>query len=170
MDLAEVEGRRTNRLLEEHTPMILESLQVFLDRKILERVGFASRQDLVKVQLAKVEPNTSDGNGEGEQAQAVETGRRDGIITTEAELMLFDYVKGRLAFLVEDDEMFKKVRELQFVDRKTVFSVYYKQERRGRLFNFREGVSGELRFEFPDNGEALEVTDLYSTHRFFDHS
>ncbi|MDE0528501.1 MAG: type I restriction enzyme HsdR N-terminal domain-containing protein [Truepera sp.] len=55
MDLAGVEGRKTTKLREEHEPMIQESLQLFLDQKILERVGFASRQDLVKVQQAQSE-------------------------------------------------------------------------------------------------------------------
>lgn len=55
IDLAGVEGRKTTKLREEHVPMIQESLQLFLDQKILERVGFASRQDLVKVQQAQSE-------------------------------------------------------------------------------------------------------------------
>ncbi len=158
MDLAGVEGRRTVKLLEEHVPMVRESLQLFLDRKILERVGFASRQDLVKVQQAQSERGTPD-DSEGEQS--VEISHRDGIITTDTELMLFDYVKGRLAFLVDNNKLFRKIQELQFVDYKTIFSVYYKQERKGRLFSFREGTSGKFRFDFPESEEPFEVTDLY---------
>ena len=129
--------------------MIQESLQLFLDQKILERVGFASREDLVKV-----DSKTDDSEGE----QSVEI---SGIITTDTELMLFDYVKGRLAFLVDNDELFRKAQGLQFVDHKTVFWVYYKQVLKGKLFSFREGTSGKFRFDFPESEGTLEVTDLY---------
>jgi hypothetical protein len=38
--------------------------------------------------------------------------------------------------------------------------VSYKQERRGKIFNFREGPAGEYRFEFPDLAEHIETHDL----------
>ena len=158
MDLAGVEGIKTTKLRKEHVPMIQESLQLFLDQKILERVGFASRQDLVKVKKERSERSKLD-DSEGEQP--VKISHRGGIITTDTELMLFDYVKGRLAFLVDNDELFRKARELQFVDHKTVFWVYYKQVLKGRLFGFREGKSGKFRFDFPESEEPFEVTDLY---------
>jgi hypothetical protein len=41
-----------------------------------------------------------------------------------------------------------------------VFTVCYKQERPGKIFNFREGANGEYRFEFPDQAELIETADL----------
>lgn len=41
MDLAAIDGRRTGRLVDEHAGLIQDALQSLLDRKILERVGFA---------------------------------------------------------------------------------------------------------------------------------
>jgi predicted type IV restriction endonuclease len=49
MYMANMDGRRTGKLVEEHTPVVREAMQAFLDRKILERIGFADRGDLVRV-------------------------------------------------------------------------------------------------------------------------
>ncbi|HLL82711.1 MAG TPA: hypothetical protein VK420_08655 [Longimicrobium sp.] len=49
MDVASIEGRRTSRMMEEHAPLVREAADAMLDRKILERVGFADRSDLVRI-------------------------------------------------------------------------------------------------------------------------
>jgi len=49
IDIAGIEGRRTGRMVEEHAPIVRDAAEVLLDRKILERVGFADRKDLVKI-------------------------------------------------------------------------------------------------------------------------
>lgn len=160
MDLADVDGRRTSKLIEEHAPILKEAFQTFLDRKILERVGFASRQDIVKVQQASAVspgPDLTKDSAEEEEREP-----RSGIITTETELAVFEHAKNRLAFLVDDEQLFRKVQELTFVDKKTTFIVYYKQERKGRLFSYRDGPHGEYRFEFSTDGETLETDDLFS--------
>lgn len=158
MDMADVDGRRTARLMEEQLPIVRESLQHFLDRKILERVGFASRQDLVRTsaqQPAAPQPTEASEPDDDAPAQA-----DDGIITTETELAVFNHVQRRLAFLVNDQELFDKIRDVQFVDFKTRFVVFYKQERKGRLFQFREGPNGEYRFDFLEREDTIETTDL----------
>jgi hypothetical protein len=64
MDLANIDGRRTGRLMEEHTPIVAEAIQVFFDKKLLERVGFAERQDIVRVTApAQAPAAVSVGNG-----------------------------------------------------------------------------------------------------------
>ena len=158
MDMASVEGRRTGRLMEEHLPIVREALQHFLDRKILERVGFASRQDLVRTaaqQVAARQPT--------EQAQAEDDAPSqpdDGILTTETELAVFNHVQRRLAFLVDDQRLFERIADVQFVDFKTRFVVFYKQERKGRLFHFREGPNGAYRFDFLEREDTIETTNL----------
>lgn len=161
MDGAQIEGRRTSRMMEEHVPIVQDALRIFFDRKILERVGFASREDIVKmqqsapVQQETVTPQPEPVN-QAERAAELNTG----IITTETELRVFDWVKTRLSFLVKDEEMFKRLDELFYVDYKTVFSVCYKQERKGKLFNFRELADGTYRFDFPEtDGEPVEFKD-----------
>lgn len=152
MDGANVEGMRTKRLLQEHTPIVKEAIDAFLDKKILERVGFAKREDLVK------KPPTPAAELEGEE-RAVE-GRSLEIVTTEVELFVRDHVTRRLAFLSAGDEaLFNRLSDLHWVDHKTIYCAYYKQERRGRLFNFREGKDPLYRFEFID-GQNIESNDL----------
>jgi len=157
LDIAGVEGRRTARMLEEQTPIVADALQIFLDRRILERVGFANRQDIVKLPPAGITEQVKE--GEPTQEESVPVG--SGIITTETEMAVFDFAKTRLAYLVNDDSLFDALRDLTYQDRKTLFTVFYKQERKGRVFNFREGPNGEMRFEFPPANGWLETSDLH---------
>jgi len=161
MEGAQIEGRRTSRMMEEHIPIVQDALRIFFDRKILERVGFASREDIVKMNVgtpARVETVVAQLEPVNQAERAAEL--NTGVITTETELRVFDWVKTRLSFLVEDEEMFKCLDDLFYVDYKTVFSVCYKQERKGKLFNFRELTDGTYRFDFPENdGEPVEFKD-----------
>lgn len=162
MDLAGVEGRRTSRLVEEHTPILTEAINTFFDRKLLERVGFADRQDLVRVPEAPVAYESSDKEGDNGDFKDRETlAEPSGIITTETELQVFDYVKSRLPFLMERDEnLYQKLIHVFSKDYKTVFNVSYKQERKGRLFNFKEGTDPKYRFEFPKSGTEINTNNL----------
>jgi hypothetical protein len=144
MDIASIEGRRTSRMVEEHAPLIREASDAMLDRKILERVGFADRSDLVRIPESPPAAIPSEVNPE--PSPAGETG----VLTTEAELQVFDYVRTRLPFLIErDEDLYRKLTGIRCVDHKTVFCVFYRQERKGKLFNFTEGTRGSrYRFEF----------------------
>lgn len=160
MDMAGVEGRRTARMMEDHMPIVREALSHFLDRKILERVGFASRQDLVRTSAAAQAPAAATPHEDASVPPAGATDAEDGIITTETEMAVFDHVRTRLAFLVRDEALFNKLRDIQWVDFKTRFVVFYKQARKGRIFSFKEGPGGEMRFDFHDGREPIAVTDL----------
>jgi predicted type IV restriction endonuclease len=160
MDLASIEGRRTNRLVEEHTPLVTEALQLFLDKKILERVGFAERQDLVRMPAATPASSAPSTNGEPSPPPPSSPVDESGVVTTETELAVFDYVRTRLSFLVKEDDLFQKLKDLRWVDRRTIFTVFYKQERKGRMFNFREGSDPKYRFEFPDVEEPILTNEL----------
>lgn len=206
MDAAKIDGRRTGRLVEEHAPVVREAMQAFLDRKILERVGFAERGDLVRVAGAAgtgaaaaangtagpagvttlggvtaevggagVTPAatmpaagaaSNNGPASGADGASAEGARPfgDGIITTETEAAVFEYVRCRLPFLIERDEaLYAKLQHLYPRDFKTRFTVCYKQDRSGRLFNFAEMQQGpKYRFEFPDTGAVI------NTERFGD--
>lgn len=158
MDLAGVEGRKTQRLVDEHAPAVADALQAFFDKKILERVGFADREDLVRVQAT---PSVLPAEVTGESPDASLPGESSGIITTETERAVFTYVKTRLAYLVEEEELFRALDGLGYVDRKTLFTVFYQQERKGRIFNFREGSRGpRYRFEFSDLNITAETDNL----------
>ena len=183
MDLAKIEGRRTGRLVEEHALVIREAMQAFLDKKILERVGFADRGGLVRVgnnAAPTASSNTAPAvtneaqlgsSWAGTQPVAASTERADadisataatGIITTETEVAVFEYVRRRLPFLIERDEsLYAKLEHLYPRDYRTRFSVCYKQDRNGRLFNFTELMhEPRYRFEFPDSGAVISTNRL----------
>ena len=144
LDMAGIEGRRTNRMLEEHTPILRDAVQALLDRMILARVGFADRKDLVKVP-----PEAVPAPATAPDAPAAVPPGESGIITTATESEVHEYVRRRLPFLIAgDEELFQRLEHLRPVDYKTVFSVYYRQERKGKLFNFWEGKEPRYRFEF----------------------
>jgi hypothetical protein len=159
LDLANIDGRRTTRMVEEHTPIIRDAAQALLDRLILARVGFADRKDLVKVPTEAPIPTAA-----AEAPAAAAPADESGVVTTETELAVFDYVRRRLPFLIAgDEELFQRLQHLQPIDYKTVFSIYYKQERKGKLFNFWEGKEPRYRFEFVALGPGNQLqTDSLS--------
>lgn len=154
MDIAGVDGRRTARLVEEHTPIVSEAIAAFFDKKLLERVGFADRQDLVRVPVPAAPVEVAP----AEPESVPENIGRDGIITTERELWVFGYVRTRLSFLIDDENLFERLDNIRYIDRKTLFTVFYRQERKGRLLTLREGPKDELRFSFAD-GEIVVTPD-----------
>ena len=162
MDLVGIEGRRTTRLVDEHTPIVADAIASFFDRKLLERVGFASRQDIVRMPAAVPAPVAV--APEAEDAFEVLSGDAEsGIITTDTERTVYEYVRYRLAFLVAgDEEMYRRLDHLYPVDFKTTFSVCYKQQRKGKLFNFAESPNAapRYRFEFVATGESLATDSL----------
>jgi len=161
MDIASVDGRRTTRLIEEHAALIVEAAGQLLDRKILERVGFAERSDIVRMKPEQIQiPAIVAPPPPPEDASAIGSG----VVTTEAEQLVWDYVRTRLPFLIDRDEAtFRALTHVRCVDHKTVFCVYYKQERKGKLFDFRETVgSPRLRFAFaaPEGAESVSTDSI----------
>jgi predicted type IV restriction endonuclease len=158
MDIAGVEGRKTTNRLEEHTLYITEAMNTFFDKKLLERVGFADREDLVKVSPAESQPTPLVQETPEEEPKVDDLS----IVTTEAEMKVYNYVRQRLPFLIaRDDDLFRKLENINFRDFRGSFAVSYKQDRKGRLFKFREGAESAYRFDFPEPGETV-VTDTLS--------
>jgi hypothetical protein len=87
-----------------------------------------------------------------------------GVVTTDVEVRVRDYVRTRLPFLIAgDEELFAKLGNISSVDYKTVYCVFYKQERKGRIFNFWENRGpAPYRFEFPaaDGNVSVETDNL----------
>lgn len=163
MSLVGVEGNRTSKLVEEHTSVIAEAMRMFFDRKLLERVGFADRGDLRRLPETDPEPGPDAVLEASDEAQGQESGKvaDSGIVTTETELQVFDYVKRRLPFLIDrDEDLFRKLENIFMKDRRTICNFGYKQERRGKLFGFREGESPRYRFEFSGSGAQINTDNL----------
>lgn len=91
-------------------------------------------------------------------------------ITTEAELAVFRWVQQRLAFLVRDDALYGEIGNIGFRDYQGRFVIYYKKERKGRLFDFIEGKgdgqSPKYRFVFPE--DAMKVRKDICTDKLKD--
>lgn len=161
MDLANIEGRRTNKLLAEQKPVIAEAINQFFDKKLLERVGFAEREDLIRVPALDISTPTPKETSDDDEAELKTTDDASGIVTTDVEMEVFDYVGHRLPFLIErDEDLFSKLRHIAYRDFKGIFAVSYKQDRKGRLFNLRDTPEARYRFEFPASGATVITDDL----------
>jgi len=51
-------------------------------------------------------------------------------------------------------------RKLDNVYFRGLFTISYKQVRKGRLLNFREGSEQKYRFDFPESGESVTTDTL----------
>lgn len=162
MDLAKVEGNKNKKRMEEHLDAIQEAMRTFIDRKLLERVGFADREDLVRVPDVEVRSQTSTPEQHDEVSdQLPSQTETPAVRTTEIEQQVFDYVRHRLSFLIGgDEEMYKKLEYIIMKDRKQVLNVSYKKEMKGKLFGFREGNDPKFRFEFVGSGTQLDTNNL----------
>ena len=78
----------------------------------------------------------------------------DKIVTTDTELAVFAYAKQRLAFLVRDEALFQEIDHLGYRDYQGKFVVFYRRERKGRMFDLVEGENPRLRVSFTDGMEA----------------
>lgn len=83
-------------------------------------------------------------------------------MTTDTEIAGLEYVRRRLPFLIDRDEaLYAKLDQLYPRDDKTRFTIRYKQDRNGRLFNFMQVTQGpKYRFEFPDTGAVINTARL----------
>jgi predicted type IV restriction endonuclease len=86
MGLVGVEGKRTAKLLGEHKAYISEAMNAFFDKKLLERVGFAEREDLVKVPPTETQPAPGTPEVSDDQPEVMDSR----VVTTEAELDVYD--------------------------------------------------------------------------------
>lgn len=53
--------------------------------------------------------------------------------------------------------LFRKLDNVYF---RGLFTISYKQVRKGRLLNFREGSEQKYRFDFPESGEIVTTDTL----------
>jgi hypothetical protein len=92
------------------------------------------------------------------------------IVTSEHELAIVSYVRRRLAFLVSEEALFDAIDRIDHKDYLGKLSVFYSDERNGRLFDYVEASDGINKFIFPppfgeivtnntlDIDEALKAT------------
>lgn len=74
---------------------------------------------------------------------------------------VYEYIKHRLTFLIAcDEDLFHELNHIYFKDYRGIFAISYKQDRKGRLLNFREDTETKYRFDFPESGETVNTDTL----------
>lgn len=128
--------------LAEYQDMARDAFREFINIRILQRLDLPTKEAESKP-TPTPEPSSPD----------VTPIPDEKIITTATELEVFKYVKERLAYLVKDEALFREIKHIEFKDHQTKFVVFYKRERKGRLFEFYESASIKYRFVFADGPE-----------------
>ncbi|HYD29759.1 MAG TPA: type I restriction endonuclease [Azospirillaceae bacterium] len=137
------------KVIEEFRPLVMSAFKESIDRQIIARLDLPQKD----ADRAAPEATTPDPSP-APSAPPVE----DKIVTTETELVVFNWAKQRLAFLVRDESMFAEIANMGYRDYQGKFVVFYKKERKGRMFDFIEGGAAKYRFVFAPDGVEV-VTD-----------
>ncbi|WP_337996075.1 type I restriction endonuclease [Oleispirillum naphthae] len=129
--------------LSEYQDIVKVAFREFINLRILQRLDISTKES----EKTSTPPTTT-------PELPADSAPSSGIITTETEIEAFHYAKERLAFLVRDEDMFSKISEIQYRDYLGKFIVFYKKERKGRLFEFLENKDNhKYTFIFPDGSE-----------------
>lgn len=127
----------TSNIIKNYKKVLVRTINAFIESSIRERI-------LLTAEKQEVEP----------------VDNLEGIVTTEGELKVYNYVIKRLAFLVDSDELYDGLRDVNYQDYKTTFVVYYKKIVDGRLFNLKELENGLFNFSFPALQKEITTAKL----------
>lgn len=131
-------GHINQKALDEYRPVIQAAFREFINRQILHRLDLPKPDQAVPATAA--------------EPPAPMPTPADAIVTTERELEVFKWVQQRLAFLVRDDALFAEIKSVDYRDYQGKFVVFYKMERKGRIFEFIESkIAPGYRFIFPED-------------------
>jgi predicted type IV restriction endonuclease len=133
------------KALPEYKEMVRAAFREFTNLRILQRLDLPPKE-AERVEKSSLPP---DQDILDVSAQSQKT------VLTAGELEVFTYVKQRLAFLVKEERIFREIGDIDYRDYQGKFVVFYRKERKGRLFDLVEGASPKYRFAFPD---GIEVT------------
>jgi hypothetical protein len=97
--------------------------------------------------LPAVQRLRSDPDGKNTSLNLHQIGQR--IMTSEHELALVSYIRRRLAYLVREEALFSAIERIDYTDTVGKLTVFYVNERKGRLFDYIEGAEGFDKFIFP---------------------
>ncbi len=116
----------TSNIIRNYKKVLVRTINAFIESNIRERILLTA---------------------EKQETDPIDT--LEGIVTTEGELNVYNYTIKRLAFLVDSDELYDGLLDVNYQDYKTTFVVYYKKIVDGRLFNLKELDNGLFHFSFP---------------------
>lgn len=141
-----------SKALSDYMELTRSAFREFVSLRILQRLDLPTRGMEGEKAVLAAEPVAVD----------VPLKSDDGIVTTAGELEVYHYVKRRLSYLVKDDALFDEIANVEFRDYKGKFVVFYRKERAGRLFDFREGGAKRYNFDFGANAGGEVATDKLS--------
>jgi predicted type IV restriction endonuclease len=136
------------KALTEYQDLIRSAFRELINLRILKRLDLPTNEPewpAASVEVAVAEPGV---------AKAEER-----IVTTATELFIFNFIKQRLAFLVKDEALFSEIEQITYKDYQGKFVIYYRKERKGRLFDFVEGQSPKYKFYF-SGGEEVSTDKM----------
>jgi hypothetical protein len=136
--------------LGEYRDLTKAAFSEFVNQRILRRLDLPTREEPEKSSPPVVDAVQT----------AVLPVNSDGIATTAVELEVVDYVRKRLAFLVKEERLYDELSHIGFRDYKGKMVVFYRRERAGRLFDFREGKDPVMIFDFGGLGGEITTNRL----------
>lgn len=148
LDGANIKRIRTANI-GEYQELAKRAIQAVIDARILSRLDLPSAAAAGKAPEAKTTVVVP-------EARPPEEGK---IVTTEGELRAYEWVKQRLAFLVDSEELFRKIEQIAYHDYQNTFVVHFGGERKGRIFDLLERPEG-YRFKFAQGGPEIDTPDF----------
>ncbi|KYO57922.1 type I restriction enzyme HsdR N-terminal domain-containing protein [Tistrella mobilis] len=158
-------------MMTDYQGMVRQGISDYVNRLILKRLDISGVDVHRLAEQAAPATQQAAAPALAPQAAAVaalpdgESDEAERIVTTETELRVYNWIIRRLSFLVQDEEAFQEISNVQYRDFQVKFVVYYKRERVGRLFEFREAPASvktqRLRFKVctPDGADIDIATD-----------
>ena len=110
------------KALSEYQDLIRSAFRELINLRILKRLDLPTNEPekpVAALEIASIDPGA---------AKAEER-----ILTTATELLVFNWTKQRLAFLIKDEALFGEIEQLRYRDYQGKFVVYYRRERKGRI-------------------------------------
>jgi hypothetical protein len=137
------------KALSEFREITRSAFREFVNLRILQRLDIPAKDKELEKSISPPES----------PAAEIIVKADDAVQPTALELDVFNYVKRRLAFLVNENNMFEEIDNIDFRKYKGKFVVFHKRERAGRLFDLYENKLKKYSFDFGTGTGGEVVTD-----------
>lgn len=138
------------KALDDYRELVRGAFREFVNLRILQRLDLPTKDKDSDKPVVLPAPGLQDPTPTGTENQSG---------PSPLKLEVFDYTKRRLAFLAKEDSLFQEIDAVDYHDYKGKFVIFYKRERVGRLFDFREGGTKKYTFDFGETGGGDVSTD-----------
>ncbi|MDF7674225.1 type I restriction enzyme HsdR N-terminal domain-containing protein [Acetobacteraceae bacterium ESL0709] len=140
------------KAMADYTALTKNAFGEFINLRILQRLDLPAKDKETEKPLVAAEIPKQESSDEAKDQD---------FTPSEIELEVFDYIKRRLAFLSDTDELFSAIEAVDYKDYKGKFVVFYGKERAGRLFDLYESKEAKYKFDFGDeNGGEIMTNSL----------